>query len=80
MVTEPLESFLAGIPGMAYPFTRALIGTGGGLAYAFMMKPAVSFDTQGNPLPWAFNDPLKGTYWPWWMWGVAPGVVLGVLL
>lgn len=80
MVTEPLEQMLSAIPGMSYPFTRALIGTGGGLAYAFTMKPSVSFDAQGNARPWAFTDSENGTYWPWWMWGVAPGFVLGVLL
>jgi hypothetical protein len=79
-VIGPLEDMLAGIPGMRYPLTRGLIGTAGGLGFAYVAKPGVSFGPDGSARPWALTNGGDGTMFPWWMWGAVPGLILGVFL
>lgn len=58
-----------GVFGIYQPYERALLVLVLSLGYLFTVRPARSFDDQGNPLPWAYNHdgPGVSTWLPWWL-------------
>ena len=78
----PIEEALLCIPGCSGPLGRVAIFGGAGAAFAYGVKPSISFEADGTAKPWILFDPTnaRSTLFPHWMWGVLPAVIFGVLI
>jgi hypothetical protein len=81
-VLSPIEGVLASIPGCNTPLGRIAVFGGAGAAFAYGVKPSMSFNPDGTPKPWILFDALNpnATLMPHWMWGVLPAFIFGVLV
>lgn len=79
---SPIEEILTEIPGAATPLGRMALFGGAGAAYAYYVRPSMSFDATGCAKPWIFFEPKNpnAAIFPYWAWGVVPAVVFGVLI
>ena len=79
---SPIEEILIQIPGGATPMGRMALFGGMGAAYAYTMRPSMSFDASGNAKPWIVFDPQNpnAAIFPYWAWGVVPAIIFGVLV
>ena len=85
VVIDPLENVydaLGLMEGQNAPALRLLVSAGAGAGLMWGIKPLVSFDASGKPLPWSVLDPTNpaATAFPWWMPAVLGGVVGGLLI
>ena len=81
-VTAPIENLLLRIPGAATPVGRASIFSVAGGAFAYYVRPEMSFRKDGSAKPWILtnsSDP-EATLFPYWAYAIVPGFVFGVLI
>lgn len=81
-VITPIEGILLQIPGAATPLGRVAVFGGAGAAFAYWVRPSVSFDESGQPKPWIVTDSKNpnATLFPYWAWFVVPATLFGVLI
>lgn len=81
-VLAPIESIVGSLPMCSTPFGRALVFGGAGTAFAFAVKPSVSFKEDGSVKPFILfaPDDLDASVFPYWAWGVVPAVIFGIFL
>jgi len=81
-VIAPVEQVFASLPFGSSPSGRVLLAGGAGAAFAYFVRPAVSFDKNGNPRPWILLDSKNpdATVFPYYAWFVAPAVIFGLFL
>lgn len=83
-MSEPsaLESLLVCVPGAATPLGRVAVFGGSGMAFAYFVRPEVSFHADGSPRKWIVTngEDKQATLFPWWAWGVVPAVLFGILI
>ena len=81
-VITPIEQGLSYLPGGTYPAVRTLYGFGAGAAFAYVVRPSVSFEANGKPRPWIITDSgnSQATIFPYWAWAVLPGLFFGVFV
>jgi hypothetical protein len=79
---SPIESAVAAIPGCNSPLGRIAVFGGAGTAFAYGVKPSISFNPDGTVKPWILFDAMNpnATLFPHWMWGVLPAFIFGVLV
>ncbi len=77
-----IEQLLLKVPGAATPVGRVAIFGGAGAAYAYNMRPSISFHADGSPRPWILMDSnnAEATLFPYWAWFVVPGAIFGVFI
>lgn len=77
-----IESLLMSVPGAHTPLGRAALFGGAGGAFAYVVRPSLSFKANGAPRSWIVtngNDP-EATLFPWWAWIVVPGALFSVFV
>jgi len=81
-IITPLEQALSYIPGAQYPAVRCAMGGAAGAAFAYKVRPSVSFDKAGNPRPWIVTNSsnAEATIFPYWAWAVLPALFFGVFV
>lgn len=85
LVLTPLESVMDSLGlmrGSTAPLKRAIVGAGVGAGIVYGIKPAIMFDDNGEPRPWAVTNPdaANATMVPFWMGIAAPAVFLSVFI
>ena len=81
-VITPIEQGMAILPFGTQPAGRAAWGFAAGAAFAYFVRPSLSFDAAGNPLPWIVTDSSNpnATIFPYWAYAVLPGLFFGVFV
>lgn len=79
---ESVYDSLGLMSGDAAEARRFAFGMILGSGIMYVAKPAISYDSKGNPRPWALLQPSSPnkTALPWWMPGVAFGFFSGFLV
>jgi hypothetical protein len=78
----PVEQVFCALPFGTSPVGRVLLAGGAGAAFAYFVRPSVSFDGNGNPRPWILFDSknANAAVFPYWGWFVVPGAICGLFL
>jgi hypothetical protein len=81
-VIAPVEQAFLSLPFGSSPAGRVLLAGGVGSAFAYFVRPSVSFNKDGNPRPWILFDSRnpEATFFPYWAFFVVPGAVCGLFL
>jgi hypothetical protein len=81
-VIAPVEQAFCALPFGSTPTGRVLLAGGAGAAFAYFVRPSVSFDANGNPRPWVLFDSKnpQAAVFPYWGFFVVPGVIFGLFL
>lgn len=68
--------------GEGAPAKRFVFGNIVGSGLMYLVKPAVAYNADGTPRPWALTSPgaANKTAMPWWMPGVAFGFFSGFMV
>lgn len=89
LIIKPIEGTMAMLPYGNSPIGRMVWAGGAGTAFAYFVKPDISFyDTPaGERLPklWSLTAPAgtgsgQLTIFPVWAWTVVPALLLGVFV
>lgn len=77
-----IEQLLMKLPMGSTPTGRVLLFGGAGGAFAYFVRPSISFNPDGSPKPWIMFDAnnSNATLFPYWAWIVVPGVLFGVFV
>lgn len=83
-VYGPVESFFV-LLGLTSPVSRALFGIGIGVAFAFLVKPSVSYNADGTPKKFSWFAPADApkdtlTKFPWYFYPVVLGLLFGLFV
>lgn len=78
----PIEDLMMNIPGAQTPMGRMLVFGGAGTAFAYAVRPSMSFFEDGSPRPWIITDSKnpQATLFPYWAYTVLPALVFGVFV
>ena len=70
------------IPGCNTPLGRVAVFGGAGTAYAYYVRPEMSFMPDGSPRPWIILEPnnQNATMFPYWAYTLVPALLFGVFL
>jgi len=81
-VIAPVEQVFLALPFGGSPVGRVLLAGGAGAAFAYFLRPSVSFDKNGNPRPWILFDSKNpnAAIFPYYAWFVVPGAICGLFL
>jgi hypothetical protein len=81
-VLAPIEDLLMNIPGCSTPIGRIAVFGGGGAAFAYAVRPSISFTDAGVARPWILMDARnpEATLMPAWMWGFLPAALFGIFI
>lgn len=77
-----IEQLLMGIPGANTPGGRIAVFGGLGGAFAYFVKPDMTFFPNGSPRPWIVMDANNpnATLFPYWAYVIVPAVAFGFFI
>ena len=70
------------VPGGATPMGRVMVFSTAGTAFAYLVRPSMSFNEDGSAKPWIVTDANNpnATLFPYWAYTVLPGLLFGVFV
>lgn len=80
--TTAMEDIMLKIPFCSTPIGRTLVFGGAGAAFAYTVRPAMSFYPDGRPREWILVDRSnpEATLFPYWAYLVIPGALAGIFI
>jgi len=81
-VITPIETLLSQLPFGGSPMGRMFLAGGAGGAFAYYVRPSVSFNKDGSPRPWILTDSSNpdAAVFPWWAFIALPAVTFGMFV
>ena len=77
-----IEQLMMKLPLGSTPAGRAALFGGGGVAFAYFVRPSISFNVDGTPKPWILFDAnnANATLFPYWAWAAVPAVLFSIFV
>jgi hypothetical protein len=69
--------------GLDSPISRTIFGATAGFVLQLLLKPSISYNEQGNTKTFALfadKDDKDTTYFPWYLFPILLGLLMGVFL